>query len=419
MSGSGVGVLLIGGEERAVLATTQALRRAGYRIGCCAARSVAPALWSRICDERLVTPDPRDGAERFVSALEPIAASGHYSVLLPGADAALLAASALRRRLEPHLRLGLPDHATVERCLDKVELRAAAVELSWEPLALCEKAESLLPTAEALGFPVVLKAQRSVRLAPDGRFVQSMAKVVSVERELQAAAEEVGLPLFLEHYQERPAIVSCAGVVAEGKLLASAASRYQRTWPPIAGSASLSEPVDAPPGLTERVEGLVAALCWQGIFELELFDIDGEGPQAVDLNPRPYGSLALAVAAGAKLPAIWCDRLLGRQRPVGLAVAAEFRCGVCYKQETYNLLTRTELRLRERPLVVMESSFLNDTKLLENRIKERLIQLTRVCLFIDGVITVSWHNNTLMTRKERRIYEYFVNLATTTEEKQR
>src|SRR5205807_1370572 len=46
------------------------------------------------------------------------------------------------------------------------------------------------------------------------------------------------------------------------------------------------------------------------------------------LNPRLYGSLALTVRAGASLPALWCDVLLGR--PVIRKLA---RPGVCYRWE--------------------------------------------------------------------------------------
>ena len=46
--------------------------------------------------------------------------------------------------------------------------------------------------------------------------------------------------------------------------------RYLRTWPPEAGNAALTETVAVPAELAERVGALVAALGWEGIFELEL-----------------------------------------------------------------------------------------------------------------------------------------------------
>jgi FAD-dependent urate hydroxylase len=52
---------------------------------------------------------------------------------------------------------------------------------------------------------------------------------------------------------------------------------------------------------------------WEGLFELELIERGIRDWAAIDCNPRAYGSLALAIAAGANLPAVWCSHLLGRQ----------------------------------------------------------------------------------------------------------
>ena len=45
----------------------------------------------------------------------------------------------------------------------------------------------------------------------------------------------------------------------------------------------------------------------------------------IDLNPRPYGSLALAIGSGLKLPAVWADLLLGREPRLG-AYRVGVRC---------------------------------------------------------------------------------------------
>ena len=59
------------------------------------------------------------------------------------------------------------------------------------------------------------------------------------------------------------------------------------------------------------VQALLTGIGWEGIFELELIHTEDERFIPIDLNPRPYGSMALAVAAGAPLPAIWCEWVAG------------------------------------------------------------------------------------------------------------
>ena len=53
----------------------------------------------------------------------------------------------------------------------------------------------------------------------------------------------------------------------------------------------------------------------------------------IDFNPRLFGWMALAVGAGANLPAIWCDHLLGR---TGVATG-DARIGVHFRREDSEL----------------------------------------------------------------------------------
>jgi predicted ATP-grasp superfamily ATP-dependent carboligase len=56
------------------------------------------------------------------------------------------------------------------------------------------------------------------------------------------------------------------------------------------------------------------------------FVADDQHAYLIDLNPRPYGSLALAIAAGLNLPAIWADVVLGREpRVTGYRVGTRYR----------------------------------------------------------------------------------------------
>ena len=70
--------------------------------------------------------------------------------------------------------------------------------------------------------------------------------------------------------------------------------------------------------------------------ELELIQADAPGEREyvpIDLNPRPYGSLALASAAGAPLAAIWCDWLLGRGSRTARNRPVRAQPGIRYRWE--------------------------------------------------------------------------------------
>jgi len=332
--GSTSRILITDAETRAGVASVRGLHAAGFEVAAAAAESARPlpGHWSRSVRERLLVPHPLEDQAGFLAALQRAVCSGCYSVLVPGSDASLLAVSYGRERLEPHVRIALPRHEAVQRSLDKQKLISAAArhELTSPETVLCSGAIDALTAARRIGFPVVLKAARSV-FELDGypRHVGSV--LVTGERALEEAVIAYGVPCLLQR-RERGAVLSFAGVFAEGRLLAEALSRYHRTWYPDAGNASFSETIETPPRLSVSVAALLEDLGWQGLFELELIKLSEDRWAAIDLNPRPYGSLALAIRAGANLPAIWCEHVLGRApEPV------RARSGVFYRWEDADL----------------------------------------------------------------------------------
>jgi predicted ATP-grasp superfamily ATP-dependent carboligase len=108
-------------------------------------------------------------------------------------------------------------------------------------------------------------------------------------------------------------------VVAQSMQIAS------RVWPPGAGASCRAVSVPVDPELSGRAAALLAALGWFGLAELQ-FLVPADGiPRLIDLNGRFYGSLALAVRAGANLPAAWAALALGLDvEPVTAAAGVRY-----------------------------------------------------------------------------------------------
>jgi len=96
---------------------------------------------------------------------------------------------------------------------------------------------------------------------------------------------------------------------------------------PVGGSA-YAETIAPNAELEQGVGRLLRRIGWSGLFHVQ-FIRDSRGEHLlIDLNPRIYGSLALASAAGLNLLQIWVDLLLGRRPKVG-----GYRIGVGFRQE--------------------------------------------------------------------------------------
>jgi FAD-dependent urate hydroxylase len=306
-------VLITDAQERSVLAACRCLGRHGYAVDAAASERPAATHWSRFCANRLRTSDPKAHPDEFVEELEQVVSAGDHDVLIAGTDASLLAISRGREHLEPHVNVGLPAPEIVERSLSKVALLDLAAEagIPAPDTVVCSEPEAALEAARRFGYPVMLKSGEVV-FERQGQLRRLGSAVVHDEPSLERLLPEYG-DSWLVQRVEPGALLSFAGVMADGRLLTYAVSRYRRTWPPEAGSVAFSETVEPPAGLSDKVRALLEAIEWEGIFELELLERPGHPPAALDMNPRVYGSLALADEAGAALPMVWCDWLLRRR----------------------------------------------------------------------------------------------------------
>jgi predicted ATP-grasp superfamily ATP-dependent carboligase len=285
-------------------------------------------LWSRACSGGVILPDLRfSSASDWVARLEGHLAANDYDLLLPGTDESLYLLARFRAELERHVQVGVPDIGVVERALDKARLASEGtnVGLPAPEGILCNALDEALAAARELRYPVMVKGACAISLQ-DGKVRRFPSRRVSDDDELRLAHEQVGACIV--QAVEAGSLVSFGGVMSDEGLLGTVISRYRRTWPPGAGSVSFSQTIEPPGDLVERVSELLDRIGWRGLFELELIDVGGGVIKAIDLNPRPYGSLALAEASGAPLASIWCAALLGEQ-----VAPATSRAGVSYRWE--------------------------------------------------------------------------------------
>jgi hypothetical protein len=101
----------------------------------------------------------------------------------------------------------------------------------------------------------------------------------------------------------------------------------------------------------------------------------------------------------------WEDAGLTYDSTLGFADRGGFRCGVCFEYPVFNLSTRRRLRLRERPLVVMDTALLTHAELGSGEALEEIARLKRRCRLFDGDFTLLWHNTRARSPRERRLFE--------------
>lgn len=324
---AGTRILVIADEYYACLAAVRALRAAGYEPWVGSTTPDGYAQRSRAVAGVLPLPSPSAGEQAFVEAVVAAASSCGAAAVLPGNESSVLALSGTSSELH-----GLSKREAVLGVTDKESLAmlASASGLLTPSGTTIEPGE--VPAADDnLRFPAVVKpragalrSERAIHEVPDAVKVGSLPEL----KRVVGARPELA---WLVQPFIRGRLTAVAGVSCDGHVLCTVHQAARRTFPRDCGVSAFAETVPRDQRLDEGLRRLLAASGLSGIWEAQ-FIAAGDGTYLIDLNPRPYGSLALAVAAGLNLPAIWIDALLGREPTIG-----EYRVGQRFRAEMRDL----------------------------------------------------------------------------------
>jgi len=90
---------------------------------------------------------------------------------------------------------------------------------------------------------------------------------------------------------------------------------------------------------------------------------------------------------------------------VGFADRIGFRLGTSHEFQVFHLRRRQPLRLRERPLLVMDRTLFEYMRLSPQDAEQAVLEVARECRRAGGTLTLLWHNSTLPRAAQRRWYE--------------
>ncbi|GAB7189360.1 hypothetical protein NUM3379_00660 [Kineococcus sp. NUM-3379] len=296
------------GWSRGALAAVRALAAGGWTVGVASPRARGTASSSRDCAARHRVASLQDSPQAFVESVADTVRSGGYDVVFGAGEAEVLALSAARDAVGAVVPHG--EHAGVLRAMDKAELsRAATAAGIAVPDVLTVEEVPDERTA------CIVKAHRHARPDVAGSPPRIDTLVVTGRTAIaRRAAEIAALGGEAEVQVLHPGtLVAYSAVRGPDGVVAECMQRAGRIWPPGAGASSRAETTDVDEDLAARAGALLASLGWFGLAELQYVE-DADGTRRlIDLNGRFYGSLSLAVAAGANLPAVWADLAVGRR----------------------------------------------------------------------------------------------------------
>lgn len=301
--------MVTGGQHAAALAALRSLKDAGFDPVAVATTRGSYARFSRAARKVVLAPDVAASASRFVEAVA-LVCDRTPTVVIPGTEPELVALVEWRHLL-PDGVLGLPEPAVLRNVVDKLRFyeAAAAAGLSIPPMTVVGADDE----ANGLELPAVMKPIQSAVLRGD-TLVSTSARLAESAAEVRAFAGELPTRKVIVQPLLEGELCSLAGVMWQGTLHAPVQQVALSLYPESCGGSALARSVPVERPFVERLERLLRETGWEGIVHLQWLRT-GDGDFVIDLNPRIYGSLALANAAGGGLAAVWAGLLVGGTAP--------------------------------------------------------------------------------------------------------
>jgi hypothetical protein len=92
---------------------------------------------------------------------------------------------------------------------------------------------------------------------------------------------------------------------------------------------------------------------------------------------------------------------------LGYADLPGFRCGACYEYSVFDILNRKKLKLKEKPLIVMECTIFEERYLnlnYEESYKKIISYIDEVKKY-NGEFVLLWHNDRLVSKEQKELFE--------------
>jgi len=302
-------VLVLDGELRSCLSIVRSLGRHGVDVHVGAQYSKSVSTYSKYCSGEVVYEDPTNCRRSFIDDLKSIVKDTVYEMVIGAGEATTYSLAYHKKELEPFVTVPFPGWDTMETVADKKLTfdHANRINIPTPETYSPADRDATAELSSELSYPVVIKPRSKTTWVDDTpvkikvtdeNYVQNTDELLSVYDRI---VDKIDTPPLIQEY------IPGEGYGVEllrydGDIQTVFMHKRLREYP-ITGGASTYRKSIYDETLLEPAVALLEQLDWEGVAMVELRVDDRDGrPKLLEVNGRFWGSLPLAVAAGADFP---------------------------------------------------------------------------------------------------------------------
>jgi len=306
------------GDALHSLPIVRSLGSKGMKLTVSSQRSVfSLSFYSRFCKKRLVYPDPDKKKEQFIHFLLDELRNTDYDILLPVRSTVTPLVAEYKEKINQYANLVIPSRESMEIANNKektfrfAEKIGIPIPKTFYPQNMDEVDQAV----KGLSFPVVVKA--SYGAGSRGVFYIDTAEKLFVffGKYFSTDGDKAGRTMV----QELIRGPGCGffSIFDKGEPKAIFMHKRIREYPITGGPSTVAESYYHP-RLKELGLKILRELNWDGVAMVEFKQDQKDNEfKLMEINPKFWGSLNLAIASGVDFPYLYCLQSMGeRYEPV-------------------------------------------------------------------------------------------------------
>jgi predicted ATP-grasp superfamily ATP-dependent carboligase len=286
-----------GGYENA-LAITRSLGRKGINVSVLSDNSKAITFYSRYCKEKILCPKVTD-EDRYEKFIEKILSENKYDLLIPVSTGATLTVAKNKNILERYTNLVLSDYDKIVKAMDKrfVYELAADLGIPYPRTIYPENIDQIKNDINGFKYPIVLKARQQTWFGHKVDYAYNKEELKDIC--IKVKQETGDFPMIQEYINGEG--YGFFGFYDKGKCKRIFMHKRIREIPPSGGASACAESY-YDDKLKYYGKKILDTLDWHGVAMVEFKKSFDGAYKIMEVNPRFWGSLDLAIAAGVDFP---------------------------------------------------------------------------------------------------------------------
>jgi predicted ATP-grasp superfamily ATP-dependent carboligase len=316
-----MGVLVTDGHWRKTLALVRSLGRKGIDVTVGERTFLNTSFFSKYCSRHIVYPSPRRHPDQFIDFITKEIKENRYECLYPMEEETLLLLAHHRSEISKYTSLLIPDSQKIEFVRDKGNLLRFAEAHGIPIPKTIFSLEN--PEPDMVQGPAVIKPRIS-----SGSFgiayVRKREDLIPLYQKVHA---QYPFPLVQEWIPDGGGTFGFSALFDDGSNVKAAfVHKKLRMYPIQGGPSTLREGVEHLQ-IMELGLFLLKSLNWTGVAMAE-FKVDPRDgiPKLMEVNPRFWGSLHLAIISGVDFPYLILKMARGDQFDPVLGYTVGKRC---------------------------------------------------------------------------------------------